>query len=483
MTAAPVRSPRLVTRVLGFSFGVIVLVLAAVFLVFSWQAQARFTRIVAESLELSQQRFSEFEARRQRERLNQAAMLVENPTLKAAVDTYQAERRTGGPIDQLAGTLHGELAKMQRAMGVAALSVTDTEGRIVATAGPLAADWAPGSVVPPRTWLNPGPVEAVIARGPRVHLATIVPLLLGADVIGEFVLAAPLDDAYAQDLATAAHADVVVLRRGTAIAGTASPRLRLALEGMSRGDTGTLDVDGDDYVVRRLMTVDEVGVYALGSVSVAARTTMAEAASSLLLVGLGSLLLAALGSAWLARTVARPIDELTETLSRMARERRFDDALAPAGVIREVDALTATFDTLRRSLRAAEEESEATYLGVIGTLAAALDARDRYTAGHSERVAELSVTVGRSMALSDDELDSLRIGALLHDIGKIGVPDAVLRKPGRLTDEEFAQIELHPAIGARILKPLRFLPEVVAIVELHHEQPDGGGYPIGRAHV
>jgi putative nucleotidyltransferase with HDIG domain len=127
----------------------------------------------------------------------------------------------------------------------------------------------------------------------------------------------------------------------------------------------------------------------------------------------------------------------------------------------------------------AEAESEAAYLGVIGALAAALDARDPYTAGHSQRVADLSVDIGRQMRLSDTDLETLRLGALLHDIGKIGVSDAVLRKPSKLTPEEFEQIKLHPTLGARILKPLRFLDAQLAIVELHHERPDGRGYPHG----
>jgi putative nucleotidyltransferase with HDIG domain len=128
---------------------------------------------------------------------------------------------------------------------------------------------------------------------------------------------------------------------------------------------------------------------------------------------------------------------------------------------------------------AAEAESEAAYLGVIGALAAALDARDPYTAGHSDRVARLSVSIGRSMGMTEPELEVLHLGALLHDIGKIGVSDLVLRKPGTLTDDEFDQIRKHPGLGARILKPLNFLSEQIAIVELHHEQPDGRGYPYG----
>ncbi len=479
-TGRPSRSPLLVFRVLGFSFAVIVGVLAAVFLVFAWEARTRFTAVVTANLETSKQRFGEVETRRQRARLVQAAMLVESPTLKAAIDTYQSERDSGAPIEQLVGTVQGELAKMQRAMGgVPVLAVTDADGRIVAAEGPLAGEWARGTVVPPRAWLRPNPVDAVLARGPRTYLATVVPLLLHLDVVGEFVLAAPLDDAYARELAAAAHADVVVVLGGTVIAASVPFRVRTALGQAVLVDRGAVILDGDEYVVQRLSTVDGAAVYALGSVAAATRATVTEAASALALVGLGAVLLAAVGSAWLARTLARPIDELTSTLARMARERQFDVALVRAGSVRELDELTDVFNTLRESVKAAEAEAEATYLGVIGTLAAALDARDPYTAGHSQRVAELSVTVGRQLGLADHDLDTLRIGALLHDIGKIGVPDGVLRKPGRLTNEEFAQIELHPTIGARILKPLRFLPEVVAIVELHHEQPDGSGYPHG----
>jgi putative nucleotidyltransferase with HDIG domain len=163
----------------------------------------------------------------------------------------------------------------------------------------------------------------------------------------------------------------------------------------------------------------------------------------------------------------------------MAQERDFDRPLPRTGGSRELDTLTATFNDLRTAVSLAEAESEAAYLGVIGALATALDARDPYTAGHSQRVADLSVLIGRQMQLSDADLETLRLGALLHDIGKIGVSDAVLRKPARLTPDEFEQIKLHPTLGARILKPLRFLDAQLPIVELHHERPDGRGYPHG----
>ena len=97
------------------------------------------------------------------------------------------------------------------------------------------------------------------------------------------------------------------------------------------------------------------------------------------------------------------------------------------------------------TVAAAEAETQSTYVGAIRALALALDARDPYTAGHSERVSAISVAIGRQMASDAEDIDVLRLGALLHDIGKIGISDHVLRKPGALTAEEFELIKEHPA--------------------------------------
>jgi putative nucleotidyltransferase with HDIG domain len=158
---------------------------------------------------------------------------------------------------------------------------------------------------------------------------------------------------------------------------------------------------------------------------------------------------------------------------------RVTEPLPQSGSSRELDQLAATFNELIAARAAAEAEAEATYLGAVRALTASLDARDPYTAGHSERVSTLSVAIGEQMGLDADTIEVLRLGALLHDVGKIGVPDEVLRKRGRLTPAEFDVVKTHPTAGARILRSIPFLARHIPIVELHHERPDGHGYPYG----
>ncbi len=119
------------------------------------------------------------------------------------------------------------------------------------------------------------------------------------------------------------------------------------------------------------------------------------------------------------------------------------------------------------------------FFGTIRSMSGALDAKDRYTRGHSDRVAYLSQAIARELGLSDREVEEVHISGILHDVGKIGVPEAVLCKPGRLTDEEFDAIKRHPQIGFDILSDIPSLEPILPGVLHHHERYDGGGYPSG----
>ena len=123
------------------------------------------------------------------------------------------------------------------------------------------------------------------------------------------------------------------------------------------------------------------------------------------------------------------------------------------------------------------EELEKAYLEIIETLRYAVEAKDTYTRGHSDRVSAYSVLIGEKLGLSEEEIKTLKIGGLFHDIGKIGIPDSILLKEAKLTDDEYSQIKNHPSIGAHILSQVSYFKDMIPIVKHHHERYDGFGYP------
>jgi putative nucleotidyltransferase with HDIG domain len=129
--------------------------------------------------------------------------------------------------------------------------------------------------------------------------------------------------------------------------------------------------------------------------------------------------------------------------------------------------------------RALFSDMEELFMGVLRSLTATIDAKDAYTGQHSDRVARLSRTLAQRMGLNDEQIREIYLAGMLHDIGKIGVPESILCKPDKLTDEEFDRLKEHPELGARILSGIRQLDGVVEGILSHHERPDGRGYPRG----
>ncbi len=154
-----------------------------------------------------------------------------------------------------------------------------------------------------------------------------------------------------------------------------------------------------------------------------------------------------------------------------------------------IDALSKSHDELETAnselalanaeLQNSKEELQHLYTSTVESLALAIDAKDRYTKEHIQRVKGIAVSIAKEMGLAGDDLKALETAALLHDIGKLAVPEHILTKPGRLTDEEFERIKTHPDMGAKILQPVPFPFPVMPAVRSHHERWDGTGYPDG----
>lgn len=181
----------------------------------------------------------------------------------------------------------------------------------------------------------------------------------------------------------------------------------------------------------------------------------------------------------LYKNIKQPIEELQFRLEQVQ-----------SGTLQEMEniysdeffQLVTGFNHMVTGIKERDEQNVRLLESFFTVFAATLDARDPYTAGHSQRVAEYSVKIAEKAGFSENEIDLLRKSALLHDIGKIGVRDNVLLKEGRLTDGEYEQIKLHPVIGANILEQVNLPQEMKPLlpgVKYHHERYDGGGYPEG----
>lgn len=473
--------PRFVVRTTVTTFAVVAFVLSALLVALGLNLREYVRGTVIGKLAAGQRMLFALEQRRSRELNAQVATLAENPTLKAAIDTYRAELATGDAASrrELLATIEKELKKIADRMRPDVLAVRSLSGELLAVTGNRRADWVQDG----------GTVKAgvdgefVTAKSGIFRVAS-APIALHEVQLGRLELATSLDQGYARELSALSGASMVIASGNVLIASTLPQSAGAALTPASLArlpDISTIRLGRDDYATQLLFRAGDAAVFALDSIDASVGPAMADAVRPALMIALGAFCLAGMTSLWMARTLARPIDTLSRSLSGMTRSRSFEKAVALTGSSQEVDALTGAFNTMMQSVVAAEAETQSAYVGAIRALAMALDARDPYTAGHSERVSAISVAVGRQMRLDDDQLEVLRLGALLHDIGKIGVSDAVLRKPGALTADEFELIKQHPGLGARILRSVPFLARHLPIVELHHERPDGKGYPHGLA--
>ncbi len=184
-----------------------------------------------------------------------------------------------------------------------------------------------------------------------------------------------------------------------------------------------------------------------------------------------------------ARWIGRPIQRLTETTHQIAagsfggRVEMRGLSFELADLAEDFNRMSGQLDSFVQQLREAAQANRDLFIGSLRAFAAAIDAKDPYTRGHSERVAAVSRTIARHLALPEEVQHKVWIGALLHDVGKIGVEDTILRKEGMLTPAEYEQMKMHTVVGAEIMSPIEQLKEIIPAIRWHHEAWNGRGYP------
>ncbi|MGA2001103.1 MAG: HD domain-containing phosphohydrolase [Terriglobales bacterium] len=197
-----------------------------------------------------------------------------------------------------------------------------------------------------------------------------------------------------------------------------------------------------------------------------------------------AVVLAGIVGVFAARRITGPLDILTNSSRAIARgdfsQRVQLTSRTEFGELAQTfNHMTQDLERFVADLKRAAEENRALFMGSIQMLAGAVDEKDPYTRGHSDRVTRYSTILATEMGLTEEQIEVVRVSAQLHDVGKIGIEDRILKKPGALTPEEYEVMKTHTTRGANILRPVQQLKEMIPGIELHHESLDGRGYPFG----
>ncbi|UWZ86005.1 HD-GYP domain-containing protein [Occallatibacter riparius] len=279
-------------------------------------------------------------------------------------------------------------------------------------------------------------------------------------------------------------APAVLVRRGKVLASNipqpARADMEAALAPCSMRSECEVRIAGDNWISLPMESYgDGFTLMSLANADAASEPIEARLRRVFSLFAVACLLVGLLCSVGSSRSIVKPIGAVVGHLHRAASTGALTEVKSQPSSVIEIDELTEIYNRAAISVRDSGQKLESAYLEFVGSLASALDARDPYTAGHSRRVSNLSCAAAAKLGLSEEIIERIRIGALLHDIGKIGIADTVLQKPGRLTAEEFALVKQHPVIGRRILEGVQGFAPFLAAVEFHHENWDGSGYPLG----
>jgi HD-GYP domain-containing protein (c-di-GMP phosphodiesterase class II) len=237
------------------------------------------------------------------------------------------------------------------------------------------------------------------------------------------------------------------------------------------------------YATAELDKNSRLGVIAIQDES-AALASVADMRRQTLWISLVASFLTILIGVFFARKLTQPVQQLAAGAHRLASgdfsqriEVRSHTELGELG--ESFNLMTDQVERYINDLQASAAENRELFLGTVKALAAAIDGKDPYTRGHSERVSRFSIAIAQRLGLPEDEIEKIRISAVLHDVGKIGIDDSILKKPAALTDEEYEIMKKHPQKGYKIMSQIPAMKEFLPGMYMHHEMVNGKGYPQG----
>ncbi|HWF11166.1 MAG TPA: HD-GYP domain-containing protein [Bryobacteraceae bacterium] len=372
-------------------------------------------------------------------------------------------------------TVEDQLQELCQQMGFDILMISDVHGT------PLAGVIRAAGQLAPIADLSQTPRQGSVTEGGKVYQMASTPIDQGEENLGELSIGERFDF-------SEFNTPAVLIRNGQVLQSSlpvipmSDVQTALArCPGMGECD---IRLAGNNYISLPLQSISLGDGYLLRSlqnVDSAAGPVQAVLNRVFLIASIGIVLAALMCSVFSSRSIVKPIATMIAHLRRTEGTGVLPEFQTGLSSIREIEDLTASFNRAAGTIREARQTLQHAYVEFIGSLAHALDARDPYTAGHSNRVSDLACATAAALGVPPHDLEEIRIGALLHDIGKIGISDTVLQKAGQLTEQEFALIKQHPVIGRRILEGVQGFAPYLAAVELHHENWDGSGYPLGQS--
>ena len=424
--------------------------------------------------------------------------VAESSTLKAGLQLLYTERAGAGDVshksveeqahsavldlaystaqDQARNTVQDQLSEICDSLGFDFIMVSGVHGEPLAAVARYAGGFTPVKLLQLQT-----PEQGFFSVDDRLYEVTSVPVEEAGAQVATLTVGGRFDISRFGVPAVLLHKGSVI---ATATRDAAPAQIEKALAACGAGRECEPRIGNQTYLSLPLglTATGEANSYVLRSLqNVDAASAPLQAILRKLFLVAGLMALAAMFgiSALSSRAIARPLAEVAAQLRSSALTGELPEFPETPGGVQEIRDLTRGFNYAAKAVREGRERLTLAYVQFVGSLAQALDARDAYTAGHSRRVSEYSCAIAQALQISGQELETIRTGALLHDLGKIGISDMVLQKPGRLTPEENLLIQQHPVIGKRILENVQGLEPYLNIVELHHENLDGSGYPHG----
>lgn len=461
---------RFATRTFLLSFAPIALLLLGSF----WAVQTLVQRAVRDQLQASLRQTHESIARLQSKNEARNSRLLrilgENSTLKAGLQLLLESRNSRDARI----TVEDQLREISEQLGFDFLMISDPAGKPLAGVFRVADQLAPIDLTRTRP-----PLRGLLTLESLAYQIVSTSIDQGDENLGTLSVGERLDFSGFSTPVVLEHNEATV---ESTLPGISPAEVQAALKGCGQTVECEVQLRGDTYLSASLDSAsfgDGYSIRTFQNLDAADRPVKRILHAVFLTAGVVALLAALILSALSSRSIVKPIRAVVERLRESEKTGVLPEFRALASSIQEIGELTESFNHAGAAIREARRTLQHAYVEFVGSLASALDARDPYTAGHSRRVSEYSLAIGRQLGLDAERMDELRIGALLHDIGKIGVRDTILQKVGALTNEEFALLRQHPTIGRRILEGVKGFHPYLPVVELHHENWNGKGYPLG----